>query len=90
MTRLWQIRFNFLVKYQSFDLYAWVRALSHFSHAQLFVTLWTVAWQAPLFMAFSGQEYWSPPPGDLPNPVIEPTLAGGFFTTSITWEVLKF
>ena len=33
-----------------------------------------------------------PPPGDLPNPGIEPTsftspsLAGGFFTTSAAWE----
>ena len=34
------------------------------------------ALQAPLSMGFSGQEYWSglpcPPPGDLPNPGIEP------------------
>ena len=47
--------------------------LSHFSHAQLFVTLWTVACQAPLSM---GQEYWSglpcPPPGNPPDPGIEP------------------
>ena len=39
---------------------------------QLFVTPWTVALQAPLFMGFSRQEYWSdlpfPSPGDLPNP----------------------
>ena len=45
---------------------------------------------------FSRQEYWSglpgPPPGDLPDPGIEPTflmspaLAGGFSTTSATWE----
>ena len=50
--------------------------LSHFSHVQLFVTPWTVACQASLFMGFSRQEYWSglpyPPPGDLPNPGIEP------------------
>ena len=46
------------------------------SHVQLFVTLWTVAPQAPLSMGFSRQESWSglpfPPPGDLPNPGIEP------------------
>ena len=46
------------------------------SHAQLFVTLWSVAHQAPLFMEFSRQEYWSeltfPFPGDLPNPGIKP------------------
>ena len=49
--------------------------LSHFSHVQLFATPWTVVHQAPLFMGFSRQEYWSgwpcPPPGDLPNPGIE-------------------
>ena len=70
--------------------------LSHFSHVQLFVTLWTIAHQAPLSMEFSRQEYWSglpfPSPGDLPSPGIEPTfsvtpeLAGGLFTTSATWE----
>ena len=49
-------------------------------------------------MGFSKQEYWSglpfPSPGDLPDPGIKPTfsvspaLAGGFFTTSTTWEAL--
>ena len=35
---------------------------------------WTVAYQAPLSMGFSRQEYWSglPSPGDLPDPGIEP------------------
>ena len=36
-----------------------------------------VAHQAPLFMGFFRQEYWSglpcPPPGDLPGPGIKPT-----------------
>ena len=57
------------------------------SHVWLFVTPWTVANQTLLSMEFSRQEYWSgllcPPPGDLPNPGIEPTspaLAGKFFT----------
>ena len=40
------------------------------------MTLWTVAYQAPLSMGFSRQEYWSglpfPSPGDLPDPGIEP------------------
>ena len=49
--------------------------LSCFSRVCLFVTLWTVAYQAPLFIGFSRQEYWSglpsPPPGNLPNPRIE-------------------
>ena len=69
---------------------------SCFSCVQLFVTLWTVACQAPLPMGFSRQEYWSGllchPPGDLPNPGIKPTsltspaLASRFSTTSATWE----
>ena len=69
--------------------------LSCFSHVRLCSQ--TVAHWAPLSMGFSRQEYWSglsyPPPGDLPNPGIEPTsdspaLAGGFFTTSATREAL--
>ena len=48
----------------------------HASHVQLFVIPWPVARQAPLSMGFSRQKYWSrlpcPPPGDLPNPGIEP------------------
>ena len=46
------------------------------SHIRLFVTPWTVAYQAPPSMEFSRQEYWSvlpfPSPGDLPGPGIEP------------------
>ena len=44
------------------------------SRVWFFVTPWTVARQAPLFMELSRQEYWSglpfPSPGDLPNPGI--------------------
>ena len=46
------------------------------------------AYKAPLSTGFPRQEYWSglplPPPGDLPDPGIEPmspALAGRFFTT---------
>ena len=73
---------------------------SHCSRVQLFVTLSTVARQAPLSMGFSRQEYCSglpcPPPGDLPNPGIEPAslmspaLAGGFFTTSARPPLVKY
>ena len=61
------------------------------------MTPWTINLQALLSMEFFRQEYWSglpfPPPGDLPDPRIEPTaplapvapvapaLAGGFFVT---------
>ena len=50
--------------------------LSHLSHVRLFTTLQTVAYQAPLSLRFSRQEYWiglpCPPPGNLLNPGIEP------------------
>ena len=68
--------------------------LIRFSHVRLFVTVWTVANQAPVSMGFSRQEYWSglpcPPPGDLSDPGIKrgslmsPALAGRFFTNSAT------
>ena len=73
-----------------------VCVLSHFSRVWLFVTLWTVTHEAPLFMGFFRQKYWRglpcPPPGDLPNPGIKPmflmssVLAGRFFTTSTNWK----
>ena len=70
--------------------------LNHFSHVQLFVTLWTVAHQAPLSTGFSRQEYWSGlpclPSRDLSDLGIKPAsliflaLAGRFLTPSTTWE----
>ena len=59
--------------------------LSHSSHFKLFVTVWAIAHQAPLFMGFSRQEYWSGlpclPAGYLPNPGIEP---GSFISPALT------
>ena len=73
--------------------------LSHFSHVWLFVKLWNVDCQSSLTMGFSRQEYWNglsrPPPGDLPDPGIEPislmspALEGRFFATSTNWEAQK-
>ena len=70
--------------------------LSHFGGVRLFATPWTVACQASLSVGFSRQEYWSglpcPPPGDLSDPgigpssLMSPALAGGFSTTSVTWD----
>ena len=69
---------------------------------QRFATPWTVALQAPLSMGSSRQELWSgsscPPPGDLPNPEIEPKclkspascMAGRFFTSWATREAPIF
>ena len=74
--------------------------LSHIqlSLVQLFTITQTVAHQAPLSVEFSRHEYWGVLPFSaaeaLSNPRIEPksleypALAGGFFTTSATWEAL--
>ena len=60
----------------------------------------TPAHQAPQSMGFPRQEYWSelpfPSPGDLSDPGVipvslaSPALAGGFFTTSTTWETATY
>ena len=70
--------------------------LSCFTCVWLLTITWIIALQAPRSMGLFRQEYWSglpcPPPGDLPNPGIEPTslmspaLAGRFFTSSFPEE----
>ena len=64
------IPFCFILPYR---LYVVVQQLSH---AQHFVTPWTVAHQVPVSMGFPRQEYWSgllfPSPVDLPDPKVEP------------------
>ena len=53
--------------------------------------LWTVPPQAPLSMGFSRQKYWGglpcPPPGDLPDPGIEPMY--GSCTLTYTIQILR-
>ena len=77
---------------------AWSAVLSCYSRVWLFETPWTIAHQASLSVGFPRQKYWSelpfPSPGDLPDPGIRPeslkspALAGRFFTTCTTREVL--
>ena len=61
------------------------------------MTPWIVACQAPLSMGFSSEEYWSglsfPPPGDIPDPEIEPispALVGGFFMTDLPEKPIAY
>ena len=73
--------------------------LSCFSCVQLFATLWTIPYQAPLSMGFSRQEHWSelpallqrifPAPENKRASLMSPTLAGGFLTTGTTREAHK-
>ena len=61
-------------------------------HARLLATLWTVLHQAPLSMEQVAISFFR----DLPDPGIEPAslkspaLAGGFLTTSTTWETHRY
>ena len=54
----------------------YIKKVRSLSHVQLFVTPWTVAYEAPLSVEFSRQEYWTglpfSSPGDFPDPGIEP------------------
>ena len=60
------------------------------------MTLWTAAHQAPLYIGFSSKNTeggcHALLQGGLPDPGVEPeflgspVLAGGFFTTGVTWE----
>ena len=66
-------------KPKSFAKYLWRKVkvkVKSLSRVRLFVTPWTVAYQAPLSIGFSRQEYWSglpfSSPGDLPDPGNEP------------------
>ena len=73
-----------------------VCVLSHFSRVPTLCDLTDCRLAGSSVKGFSWQEYWSglpfPSPGDLPNPgmdstsLMSPALAGGFFTTSTTWE----
>jgi len=44
-----------VIKYEMSE----VSGVKSFSHVRLFVTPWAAAYQAPLSMGFSRQEYWS-------------------------------
>ena len=79
----------------SSNQWTWIWASSESWWWQGSLECWTIAHQVPLStsMAFSRQEYWSelalPPPGDLPDPGLEPTshiscIGRWILTTSTT------
>ena len=70
---LYHVQSQSIHKTFSFNVNMNVKSLSR---VRLFATQWTVAYQDPLSMGFSKQEYWSelpfPSPGGLPDPGIGP------------------
>ena len=80
---------NILLSRRCFSVVINACMLIHFSLIRLFVTLGTIACQAPLSMGFLTQEHWSglpcSPPSDLPDPGIE---FGIFHVSCIGRQVL--
>ena len=70
----WSGLYGLMTDWTDLSLLKWKWKL--LSLVKLFATWWTVAYQAPLSMEFSRQEYWGglpfPSPGNLPGPGIEP------------------
>ena len=63
-----------------------VCVLSHLGCIRLFATLWTVGVSVHGILQARVLDWVPfPPPGDLPDPGIEPTSLG-FFSPSTTWE----
>ena len=80
-----------MVLFKIQDIMIWDTKLAQsLSWALLFVTPWTVIHQAPLFLGFSRQEYWSgqpfPSPGDLHDPGMEPMSPALADIHCTTWE----
>ena len=78
------------------NAWKWKVKMKSLSPVRLLATAWTAAYQVPLSMGFSRQEYWSgllfPTLGYLPNSGIQPpsfkspAQASVFFTTNTTSE----
>ena len=60
------------VAISSSNAWKWKVKVKSLSHVWLLVTPWTAAYQAPLSMGFSRQEYWSGVPLPSPDPISYP------------------
>ena len=94
LLQLEDVMYNLVTIVDTVVLYNWnllrVKLICMLSHFWLFVTLWTVALQALVFIGISRQEFYSglpcPPPGNLSSLGIEllscdSCIADKFFTT---------
>ena len=94
--RLWILPLHLKLQ-AKFHSFAYVYMLAQLIQSCLTLcTLWTVDFQASPSLGLPRQEYWnglrSPPPGDLPNPGIEPASPAlhADFNHWATWEVLFY
>ena len=83
MTKIWHVNLyvrNYIYTFKNKTLFSLLLLLllSRFSSVWLFVTLWTIAHQAPPSIEFSRQEYWSglpfPSPGVFLTQGLNPSL----------------
>ena len=87
----------YVIKFSKTQFYLVLEKWSRFSRVQLFVTPWTVVRQVSPSVGLSRPEYWGglpcAPPGNLPDPGIEPSsltspaLTYRFFIPNATWKV---
>ena len=66
------------------NAWKWKVKVKSLSRVRLFATPWTAAYQAPLSMGFSRQEYWSGVP--LPSPCSYPIHIKPLIQTKILWS----
>ena len=70
------------------NAWKWKVKVKSLSHVWLLVTPWTAAYQAPLCMGFSRQEYWSGVP--LPSPLYPDTLLNLLISAVFKMESLVY
>ena len=72
------------------NAWKWKVKVKSLSHARLLATPWTAAYQAPPFMGFSRQEYWSgvPLPSEtkIEKDTCIPLFTEALFTIARTWK----
>ena len=70
------------------NAWKWKVKVKSLSCVQLLATLWTTAYQAPLSMGFSRQEYWSGVP--LPSPAFNMVLTKSYRRNSFFFLILFY
>ena len=67
-------------------VWKWKMKVKWLSHVRLLATPWTAAYQAPLSMGFSKQEYWSGLPLPSPKHASTSAYSGISLVVTLTWN----
>ena len=86
----WMLSFKPAFSYPSFTfikrLFSSSTSVHSLSHVRLLATPWTAAYQAPLSMGFSKQEYWSGLPLPSPKHASTSAYSGISLVVTLTWN----